>query len=69
MIKLNSLDVDGFKNLRIQNLEFPPEGNILVTGRNESGKSSLFEAIFFALTSKLIVKKSIGFIDAIAFDK
>lgn len=69
MIKLNSLDVDGFKNLRIQNLEFPPEGNILVTGRNESGKSSLFEAIFFALTSKLLVKKARGFIDAIAFDK
>jgi len=69
MIKLTSLDVDGFKNLRIHNLEFPPEGNILVTGRNESGKSSLFEAIFFALTSKLIVKKAGGFIDAIAFDK
>lgn len=69
MIKLTSLDVDGFKNLRIHNLEFPPEGNILITGRNESGKSSLFEAIFFALTSKLIVKKAGGFIDAIAFKK
>jgi len=69
MIKLVSLTVDGFKNLKIHNLEFPPEGNILVTGRNESGKSSLFEAIFFALTSKLLVKKSGGFIDAIAFDK
>jgi len=69
MIKLVSLAVDGFKNLKIHNLEFPPEGNILVTGRNESGKSSLFEAIFFALTSKLLVKKAGGFIDAIAFDK
>jgi exonuclease SbcC len=69
MIKLVSLDVDGFKNLKIHNLEFPPEGNILVTGRNESGKSSLFEAVFFALTSKLLVKKAGGFIDAIAFDK
>jgi len=69
MIKLISLDVDGFKNLRIDNLNFPSEGNILLTGRNESGKSSLFEAIFFALTSKLLVKHTRGFADAIAFDK
>lgn len=69
MIKLVSLDVDGFKNLKVNNLNFPPEGNILITGRNESGKSSLFEAVFFALTSKLLVQKSRGFIDAISFDK
>jgi len=69
LIKLESLTVNGFKNLKIQNLEFPPEGNILVIGLNESGKSSVFEAIFFALTSKLLVKKRKGYIDAIAFDK
>ncbi|MBD3212871.1 MAG: AAA family ATPase [Candidatus Lokiarchaeota archaeon] len=69
MIKLNSLNVDGFKNLKNCRLNFPPEGNILITGKNESGKSSLFEAIFFALTSKLLVQKNRGYIDAIAHDK
>jgi len=69
MIKLNSLYVDGFKNLRKCRLNFPPEGNILITGRNESGKSSLFEAIFFSLTSKLLVQKNRGYIDAIAHNK
>ncbi|MBD3213363.1 MAG: AAA family ATPase, partial [Candidatus Lokiarchaeota archaeon] len=69
MIKLNSLYVDGFKNLKNCRLNFPPEGNILITGRNESGKSSLFEAIFFSLTSKLLVRKNRGYIDAIAHDK
>lgn len=69
MIKLNSLYVDGFKNLKKCHLNFPPEGNILITGRNESGKSSLFEAIFFSLTSKLLVRKNLGYIDAIAHDK
>jgi exonuclease SbcC len=69
MIKLNSLYVDGFKNLKNCRLNFPPEGNILITGRNESGKSSLFESIFFSLTSKLLVRKNRGYIDAIAHDK
>ncbi|MHA1251831.1 MAG: AAA family ATPase, partial [Candidatus Helarchaeota archaeon] len=69
MIKLESIDAYGFKNLKIRNLIFPPEGNILIKGKNESGKSTLFEAIVFALTSKLLVKKAGGFQDAIAFDK
>ncbi len=55
MIKLQSLTVDGFKNLKIDNLEFPPQGSILVIGRNESGKSTLFEAIFYALTNNFLV--------------
>ncbi|MFW6283230.1 MAG: AAA family ATPase, partial [Minisyncoccales bacterium] len=69
MLKLVSLKVDGFKNLKNCHLNFPPEGNILVTGKNESGKSTLFEAIFFALTSDLLVQDKRGYNDAIAFDK
>ncbi|MHA1269289.1 MAG: AAA family ATPase [Candidatus Helarchaeota archaeon] len=69
MIKLESIVANGFKNLRIGNLIFPPEGNILIKGKNESGKSTLFEAIVFALTSSLLVKKTGGYQDAIAFDK
>ncbi|MHA1732814.1 MAG: AAA family ATPase [Promethearchaeota archaeon] len=69
MLKIVSLHAKGFKNLDIPRLEFPPEGNILVIGRNESGKSTLFEAIYFALTGKLLVKKGGGFSHAIAFDR
>lgn len=71
MIRLKKISVNGFKNLDVTNLEFPKEGNILVIGHNESGKSTLFEAVFFALTSKLLIKQSgrRGFVDAIAFNK
>nr|MDO8116996.1 hypothetical protein [Candidatus Sigynarchaeota archaeon] len=69
MLKLMSIQAEGFKNLKIPRLEFPPEGNILIVGRNESGKSSLFEAVFFALTGSLLVKKGKSFLDALAFKK
>jgi len=71
MIKLVSLLANGFKNLDIRNpVEFPPEGNILVIGLNESGKSTFFEAVFFALTGKLLVKeKPNSLVDAINFEK
>ncbi|MHA1381913.1 MAG: AAA family ATPase, partial [Candidatus Helarchaeota archaeon] len=69
MLKLISLKAEDFKNLDIKvPLSFPPEGNILVIGLNESGKSTLFEAVFFAITGKLLVthtKKSL--VDAIKF--
>jgi len=68
MIRLVSLEVDGFKNLRIKKLNFIREGTILFMGLNESGKSSVFEAIFFALTSQILEKKR-GFVDAIAYGK
>ncbi|MHA1489285.1 MAG: hypothetical protein ACTSRI_06485 [Promethearchaeota archaeon] len=68
MIKLISLDVDGYKNLNIKNLHFPEEGTILIMGRNESGKSSLFEAIFFALTSNILEKK-MRFAEDIDYEK
>ncbi|WP_457557915.1 AAA family ATPase [Candidatus Harpocratesius sp.] len=71
MIRLQSLTVQGFKNLNIKNLQFPEEGNILIIGKNESGKSSLFEAIYYALTGSLLVKDSQNRtnIDAVAFNK
>ncbi|MDY6965838.1 MAG: SMC family ATPase [Halobacteriota archaeon] len=48
MIKLLSLTAKGFKRLNAE-LYFPERGNLLITGKNESGKSTLFEAIYFAL--------------------
>ena len=49
MFKLVSLRASGFKRLDIEEkLEFP-DGRLLVHGRNESGKSTLMEAIHYAL--------------------
>ncbi len=49
MFKLVSLRASGFKRLDLQEkLEFP-DGRLLVHGRNESGKSTLMEAIHYAL--------------------
>jgi DNA repair exonuclease SbcCD ATPase subunit len=49
MILLQHLSVRAFKQLREIEIWFPSRGSILVEGRNEAGKSALFEAIFFAL--------------------
>ena len=49
MILLRSLSVPAFKHLRDVELAFPRAGSVLIEGPNESGKSTLFEAIYFAL--------------------
>jgi len=47
--KLVSLRASGFKRLNIEDRLRFPEGRLLVHGRNESGKSTLMEAIHYAL--------------------
>jgi len=61
-MRLKSLKVKGIKNLNIPSdeddfdrLKFPKEGKIFIHGLNESGKSTLFESIFFALFGKPLV--------------
>lgn len=49
MIRLKRLYVNNFKQLQDLELHFPDRARILVQGKNEAGKSTLFEAIFFAL--------------------
>ena len=49
MILLRTLSVPAFKHLRDVELAFPRAGSVLIEGPNESGKSTLFEAIYFAL--------------------
>ena len=49
MIRLRRLVAREFRQLVDIDLRFPPRGRILVQGRNEAGKSTLFEAIFVAL--------------------
>jgi len=49
MIRLKRLYINNFKQLQDLELRFPDRARILVQGKNEAGKSTLFEAIFFAL--------------------
>jgi len=62
MIQLKSLKAKGIKKLDIpsddskdEKLEFPEKGEILVHGSNESGKSTMFESIYFALFGTALV--------------
>jgi exonuclease SbcC len=49
LFKIKSLKVAGFKRLDLtERLEFP-DGRLLIHGRNESGKSTVLEAIHYAL--------------------
>ena len=49
MILLKRLQVRALKQLRDIDIHFPRRGSILVEGQNEAGKSTLFEAVYFAL--------------------
>ncbi|MDP9380456.1 MAG: AAA family ATPase [Chloroflexota bacterium] len=49
MITLRRIEVTNVKSLRNVTLDFPERGAILVEGPNESGKSTLFESIYFGL--------------------
>jgi len=49
MFKLISLKASGFKRLELQDKMTFPDGRMLIHGRNESGKSTILEAIHYAL--------------------
>src|SRR5712691_8464718 len=55
MILLHRLRTQNFKQLAEVSLQFPEQGTILIEGLNEAGKSSLFEAVFFALYGRTLV--------------
>lgn len=61
MIRLQNIVIQNYKLLRFVNLTFPERASVLIEGYNESGKSSLFEAIYFALYGDpLVVEDSAG---------
>jgi DNA repair exonuclease SbcCD ATPase subunit len=49
MILLRRLEARAFKRLDGVDLAFPAHGAVLIEGLNESGKSTLLEAVYFAL--------------------
>ncbi len=49
MITLRRLAAAQYKGLVAVDLTLPERGSILIEGRNEAGKSTLFDAIYFAL--------------------
>ncbi|MBI3970220.1 MAG: AAA family ATPase [Chloroflexi bacterium] len=49
MITLRRLAAAQYKGIRSLDLTFPDRGSFLIEGRNEAGKSTLFDGIYFAL--------------------
>src|SRR5512142_1468610 len=58
MIRLKRLYAHNFKQLQEIELKFPDAARILVQGKNEAGKSTLFEAVFFALFGNAIASET-----------
>lgn len=56
MILLHRLRTQNFKQLTDLDLAFPERGTVLIEGLNEAGKSSLFEAVFFALYGRTLAR-------------
>jgi len=70
LLKLVSLRASGFKRLDIRNPLPFPNGRLLIHGRNESGKSTLMEAIHYALYGQpLRPTKKAGNEDIIAYTR
>jgi len=55
LILLRRLYAHRFKQLDEVTLVFPVRGSILIEGSNEAGKSSLFEAVYFALYGQTLL--------------
>ncbi|MGH2502882.1 MAG: AAA family ATPase, partial [Ktedonobacterales bacterium] len=60
MITLKRLTTPALKRLRDVDLWLPRRGATLIEGPNESGKSTLFEAIYFALYGRPLVGEEPG---------
>lgn len=58
MIHLLRLYAHNFKQLQEIDLQFPEHARVLVQGKNEAGKSTLFEAVFFALFGTALVTET-----------
>ena len=55
MIRLKRLFAHNFKQLQEVELHIPAHARVLVQGKNEAGKSTLFEALYFALFGNALI--------------
>lgn len=60
MILIEHLVAHNFKQLREVDLEIPSSCRVLIDGLNEAGKSTLFEAVHFALYGRGLVTRGRG---------
>ena len=58
MIRIRRIAAHNFKQLREVDLYLPEVGRFLVQGRNEAGKSTLFEAVFFGIFGQALVTET-----------
>jgi len=58
MIRIRRIAAHNFKQLQEVDLHFPPKGRFLIQGKNEAGKSTLFEAIYFGLFGQPLVTEA-----------
>ncbi|MEW5718613.1 MAG: SMC family ATPase, partial [Chloroflexota bacterium] len=70
MIHLKRLYAHNFKQLSEIELHFPDRARVLVQGKNEAGKSTLFEALYFALFGSALATETgaRGLDDLIRYD-
>lgn len=58
MIRIRRIRANNFKHLQEVDLFLPPQGRFLIQGRNEAGKSTLFEAVFFGIFGQPLVTET-----------
>ena len=55
MIRIRRIRANNFKQLQEIDLVFPLNGRFLIEGKNEAGKSTLFEAVYFGIFGRGLV--------------
>lgn len=64
MIKINKVKIKGFKRIKKAEVELSPGANLFL-GHNEMGKSSLEDAIIYALTDSIQGQSKGAFVEAV----
>ena len=58
MIRIRRIAAHNFKQLQEVDLYLPERGRFLIQGKNEAGKSTFFEAVFFGIFGKALVTET-----------
>jgi len=58
VIRIRRIAAHNFKQLQEVDLHLPERGRFLIQGKNEAGKSTFFEAVFFGIFGKALVTET-----------